>query len=438
MSFTAKFFNLSAKLLHKPLRLIGFSLAIIKKPTISFFLLPIFGKYLFFKTKAAKKTARFEEKIILLFTNRYIIHILLIAAALTVTTSNILAYETREDYGKNALINKLIGLENSDTIEDARVTDAISINSYIDQSRQLTRAVLTENQQREEALNNQDNNAYSSISQGGSTLIKPNLPSGEASVGRGETKKYLVAEGDTISSIASRFAVSIDTILWANNLSATGLIRPGQTLTVPPVSGVLHQIVRGDTLQKIAQKYQVEEARIKEFNLLDDNGSLIAGQTIMVPGGRIIYTQRPRQYEIEPIPSTRTQTAQTTGNITSTGRMIWPSACHRISQYFKGWRHTGVDIACPWGGNVLAADSGVVVRVQYGRTGYGYNIIISHGNGKQTLYGHLSRILVEPGQRVTKGAVIGLEGSTGRSTGPHLHFEVRIGDSMVNPLGYIR
>lgn len=118
--------------------------------------------------------------------------------------------------------------------------------------------------------------------------------------------------------------------------------------------------------------------------------------------------------------------------------MLWPIGCSRITQYFKGWIHTGVDIACPYGTAIVAAADGVVSRVQYLNYGYGYNVIIDHGGGKKTLYAHNSSISVVVGQSVSQGEVIAKEGSTGRSTGPHLHFEVIINGQKVNPLSYIR
>jgi len=183
---------------------------------------------------------------------------------------------------------------------------------------------------------------------------------------------------------------------------------------------VRHVIAKGDTIAKIAKKYDALEDKIIEFNGLEDSDSLVAGESLIIPDGRIIFTAKPSIYA-NPVPVQHKGTGSDVA-ISATGNMIWPNSCHNISQYFKGWRHTGVDIACPWGVDVHAADGGRVSRVQYGKTGYGYNIIIDHGGGKQTLYGHLSEILVDQGQYVSKGQVIGHEGSTGHSTGPHLHF----------------
>ena len=210
----------------------------------------------------------------------------------------------------------------------------------------------------------------------------------------------------------------------------TGYIKPRQKLTIPPVTGVLHKVKKGDTVDSLAKKYDAEEKDIKTFNTLGD--SLAVGETVMIPNGRIIYTQTPRNYVRS------TEGAYETPVVASGGKMYYPNSCRKISQYYRGWIHTGVDMNCPWGSAIRAADSGVVTRVQYLRYGYGYNVIIDHGGGKQTLYGHLSQINVSKGQSVSKGQVIALEGSTGRSTGPHLHFEVIINGSRVNPLNYIR
>jgi murein DD-endopeptidase MepM/ murein hydrolase activator NlpD len=241
--------------------------------------------------------------------------------------------------------------------------------------------------------------------------------------------------------VANSFGVSVNTILWANNLAFTSYIREGQKLIIPPTTGVLHKVAKGDTVSRIARLYSATEEAINSYNELEDGG-LKAGETIIVPGGRIIYTPKPSQsgtaYSNQTGRSSSVKVNDSDIPVSSGGRMAWPSACQRISQYYRGWLHTGVDIACPWGTSVRAAESGVVTRVQYGKTGYGYNVIISHGGGKETLYGHLSKIMVSAGDRVEKGQIIANEGSTGRSTGPHLHFEIRINGSRVNPLSYIR
>jgi len=352
-----------------------------------------------------------------------------------IATSNILAYENREDYGRNALINNLVDLGNADTLEEDTSVNAgeVQVYSYLEKSAQIESGAFTANQEREEEIYQQQLEAAINT-QGELTLFKPELASTEAAkITRTSIQKYKVASGDSLGSIATKFNLNVNTLLWANKLTARTLIKPGQELMIPPTNGVIHLVKRGDTLAKIAKAYSASTEEIKEFNNINSDKYLVVGETIMVPGGRIIYTPAPRV-------AAPTRYAENIPNLPAAtgGKMYWPSSCYRISQYFRNWRHTGVDIACPYGTSIRAAESGVVNRVQYGRTGYGYNIIIAHGGGKQTLYGHLSRIDVEPGQSVEKGEVIGLEGSTGRSTGPHLHFEVRINGSRVNPLNYIR
>lgn len=400
-----------------------------------FIILPNFGRYLSIKNKIAKKTSNFREKVILTFTNQYIIHLIMILIALSVTTSNILAYERREDYGQNALIYKVIGLDNIETIQDTTSTlEEPKVYSYLGESFQVGSEVFSEAQRKEKELYNEQFDSNVLVTEGGVTLVKPDLVSTEnAKVTRTSIKRYRVESGDVIGGIASQFNISIETILWANNLSGNSYIKPGQELIIPPVSGVLHTIKKGDTLKSIAQKYSASEEKIKEFNKIDNDSLLVIGDTLMVPGGRVIYTVKPRTYVAPP------ETNQVyTAPVAVSGKMLWPITCRHISQYFKGWRHTGTDIACSYGSPIYAAADGVVSRIQYLNYGYGYNIVIDHGGGMKTLYAHTSRIDVVEGQHVDQGEIIAREGSTGRSTGPHLHFEVIINGQKVNSLNYIR
>ena len=128
----------------------------------------------------------------------------------------------------------------------------------------------------------------------------------------------------------------------------------------------------------------------------------------------------------------------TTGKVTGTGNMLWPTTARVITQYFT-WRHHGLDIGLPKGQPIYAVDAGTVIKSQCGwNGGYGCHIIIDHGNGIKTLYGHSSRLDVTVGDAVARGQTIGLVGSTGKSTGSHIHLEVRVNGKAVNPLGYIK
>lgn len=401
---------------------------------LRYFIIPFFGRYLIIKNKVAQKTSGQLEKIILILSNRYIIHAIIILICILVSTSNILAHEKQEDYGQGALIYEIIGVENLELIEDSAVIENNN-HSYLSKSSYLSRDLLSESQMAEDSLYQGSFESTLALTEGGSTLVKPDLASTDAAkITRTSIREYTVQEGDSLGDIAQDFSVSVNTLLWANNLSATSFIKPGQKLIIPPTSGVLHVIKKGDTLKSIAQKYDTTVDNIANFNNIDDD-LLVVGETIMVPGGRIIYTAKPRTYTQPTTPSTPTPTEPA---VVSNSKLQWPSSCRRITQYYRGWLHTGLDVACGQGKPIYAAEDGTVTRVQYLKTGYGYNVTINHGGGIQTLYAHASQIYVKVGDKVSRGQVIMAEGSTGRSTGPHVHFEVRINGSRVNPLNYIR
>ncbi|KKS79208.1 MAG: Peptidase M23 family protein [Candidatus Beckwithbacteria bacterium GW2011_GWA2_43_10] len=246
---------------------------------------------------------------------------------------------------------------------------------------------------------------------------------------------YLVQSGDTISSIANKFDVSIDTLRWQNDLKSIDAIKPGDKLEVPPVTGMIHKVKRGETIFSIAKKYDVTAQQIINwpFNSYadDETFELAAGQVLVVPDGvkpaEILWD--PKRYVA--------QTTPNAGAVSATGQFIWPAG-GTISQRYV-WYHRGIDIANKSGPLILAADSGKVTMAGWPDAGgYGNRVMIDHGNGFQTLYAHLSGISVTAGQTVNRGDVIGRMGSTGRSTGTHLHFEIRTGGSIVNPLEYLK
>lgn len=246
---------------------------------------------------------------------------------------------------------------------------------------------------------------------------------------------YIVQDGDTISSIANKFDVSIDTIRWQNALKSIDSIRPGDKVEVPPVTGMVHKVKRGETIYSIAKKYDVTAQQIINwpFNIYsnDESFELAAGQTLIVPDGvkpaEVLWD--PKRYVA--------QTTPNAGAVSATGQFIWPVG-GTISQRYV-WYHQALDIANKSAPAILAADSGKVTVAGWPDAGgYGNRVMIDHGNGFQTLYAHLSSISVNVGQTVNRSDVIGRMGSTGRSTGTHLHFEIRIGGSIVNPLEYLR
>lgn len=246
---------------------------------------------------------------------------------------------------------------------------------------------------------------------------------------------YIVQPGDTVSSIAKKFDVSIDTIRWQNDLKSIDAIKPNQKVEVPPVTGMMHRVKRGETIYSIAKKYDVDAQQVLNwpFNSYadDETFALAVGQNLVVPDGVKPAEQLwdPKRYIARTTPDA--------GVVSALGSFVWPAA-GRITQRWV-WYHKAIDIANNTSPSILAADSGrVVVAGWPDGFGYGNRIIIDHGNGFQTLYGHLSSISVSVGQTVNRGDVIGRMGTTGRSSGVHLHFEIRQGGALLNPLQYLK
>lgn len=248
---------------------------------------------------------------------------------------------------------------------------------------------------------------------------------------RDKVIEYKVEGGDTLASIAKKFDISVDTIKWATDLKSD-TIKPGQVLKIAPVTGVVHKVASGDSIYSIAKKYKTDAQKIANFPFNEfedvDTFALSAGQSLVVPDGVI---EAAPVYRV-PGPYRGPIIAGAPG----TGSFIWPTS-GGITQY-PVWYHMAVDIANSSAPPVIAADSGTVTFSGCLAWGYGCHIIISHNNGYETLYGHLSQLGVSAGQAVGKGQQIGFMGSTGRSTGTHLHFEVRQGGVPLNPLNFLR
>ncbi|MEA2056735.1 MAG: M23 family metallopeptidase [Patescibacteria group bacterium] len=256
----------------------------------------------------------------------------------------------------------------------------------------------------------------------------------------GEIIAHAVAEGETISRIAEKYNLTVETVLWANDLSKTSKIKAGQELDIPPIDGIRHKVKKGETVFLVGKKYGLDSSQAQAiidypFNefLNDETFELVAGQWLMVPDG-VKPNEKATSTSTRRIArSTYTPDA---GSVAATGSFVWPTS-GRITQGYRFY-HKAIDIANKGGGSILAADSGVVTLAGWpDGYGYGNRVVIDHGNGYVTLYAHLSVVQVRVGQRVTRGNVIGQMGSTGRSTGVHLHFEVRKGGALMNPLSYL-
>lgn len=291
----------------------------------------------------------------------------------------------------------------------------------------------------------------SAISVGGTAVTKPTIlpgnelpavvtPDRPQATGRTEIVTHTVEPGDTIGAIAEQYNVSVVTILWANNLTTRSYIRPGDTLKILPTSGVLHTVKRGDTVSSLAKTYDAEAERIIAFNKLQKDGSdIIIGESLVIPGGEKPTPRRTYTAPVAVSTPLRDVAAPPPSIAAPAGSgYIWPTSVRTITQYY-GWRHTGLDIAGPTGSPLYAARGGTVIKSQCGwNGGYGCMVILDHGGGITTLYAHASQLYVSVGDIVTQGQTLAAMGSTGRSTGPHIHFEIRINNRHTNPLQYIR
>ena len=257
----------------------------------------------------------------------------------------------------------------------------------------------------------------------GSALIPYNGPVGTISdianvPPSGSISVYVVRKGDTLSDIANMFNVSVNTIIWANNLSGTRDVHPNDVLVILPVSGVERTIVKGDTLKSIAKKYSADANEIAQYNGLDPSESLSIGTKIIIPGGEISVPSTSGSKINEPY-------LGGSGPV-RTGYYSNPIPGGVLTQSIHGWN--AIDIGAARGTPIHSAANGTVIVTRNNGAwngGYGNYVVITHSNGTQTLYSHMTYTIVSSGQSVLSGQTIGYVGSTGLSTGPHLHFEVR-------------
>ena len=252
---------------------------------------------------------------------------------------------------------------------------------------------------------------------------------------RADVFDYTVADGDTLAAIAKMFGVDTQSITWLNAGINEKKLKPGTILHIPPVTGVIHTVKSGETIYSVAKRYNVSAQSIVDFPFNeftnDETFALAIGQQLIVPDGEM-----PAEIIIPRSGLANTLTPNA-GAVSATGVWIWPTQ-GTITQMYKAW-HKGLDIANHSGGNILAADSGTIVHAGWVNSGYGNMVMIDHGNGYVTLYGHmLANLRVVVGQTVKRGDVIGSMGSTGRSTGTHLHFEVRTSGGNRDPLGVLK
>lgn len=292
------------------------------------------------------------------------------------------------------------------------------------------------------------------------TIVLPAMPSpGElASISRAaslntiipdrsrvEVIQYTVQHGDSVFGIAEHFNITPETLLWANYAvldDNPDYLEPGMVLNIPPINGVYYQWEQGDSFESVAKKFSSKPEDIVAWvgNRLDlTNPSVEPGTWILVPDGQ-------REFRRWIIPTFARGSAGISKEVYGsgacaggyeglygTGSFVWPTPIHQLvgNEYWSG--HLALDLAADVGVQIYASDSGVIVFSGWSTGGYGYMVMIDHGNGYQTVYAHLSQTVATCGSSVTQGQLIAYGGNSGNSSGPHLHFEVRLNGGFVNP-----
>jgi len=247
---------------------------------------------------------------------------------------------------------------------------------------------------------------------------------------RRDVEIYIVQAGDTVQGIAAYYGLQPETLMWSNPAieDTPDLLKIGQEVIILPIDGVYHEVQTGDSLSSIAQKYKVETTAITDVswnNLTPPDFAITPGMKLIVAGGtKPLITKVVTSYS-GPVPT----------GATGSGQFSWPVLGRITQDYWSG--HRAIDIGVPSNTPVYAADSGYVSFVGWTDVGYGYLVRIDHGNGYETWYAHNNSFAVTLGESVERGQVIAYSGSTGRSSGPHVHFEIRYLGVLQNPRIYL-
>jgi len=420
------------------------SKVVIKKPLIliwnllfKYILTNLYKVYRSIKNSIISNPNFEKSKFRFLFVNKYVIYFVIAFIVILVTATNINAAGIRqENYGKQSIFYSLVSDEFNEYIveEASQVTfehGGESSRGFLDPSANV---IAYSNIIDDSSVAADEYISATGLAYGSG--VAP-ITSGTTSSERSDVIYHVVQGGETISEISDRYDVSTKTILWENEIGVKDYIKPGQTLTILPSSGVSHRIESGDTLASIAKEYEADEEKILEYNKLASADDLDVDDVLIIPGGQIEEIVPVTTYAATTGTSLRTNFAAPTSAAPSYAtKLQWPTTSHKISQYY-GWRHTGLDIDGETGDPLYAAEAGTVTAVGW-NGGYGLRVVIAHAGGMQTLYAHSSQTYVTVGQAVSRGETIALQGNTGWSTGPHLHFEVIINGAKYNPLNYLR
>lgn len=460
------------------MRFIGTLLGYVGRFLVRFLLLPIYTVFFLLNIRLERVVVSARGLFFFLFTNRYIFHAALLAVSVaTIGAQLSTRTASASNSGQNSLLYTLVTQGQDESIEEPLYVETISGHTSYLGSETL--------QALPDIDFDYDDESVADLTIPGSVAVLPHIdeptptepiePTSAIAVEpRRGTETYTVRSGDTVATIAQRFGVNVGTVIWANNLSRSAAIKPGDALRIPATSGVLHVVKRGETLGQIANRYDVAVNAITQVNA--GLTTLTPGQEILVPGAT------PITVAVAPTASRTTATTQpTTRNTTApavradiplstirnkavdvyqelksgendartkpedktetvvkaASKLLWPTDLRVVNQYY-GWRHTGLDIDGDYANAIYASADGVVEIAGWNNGGYGLMIFIDHGNGFKTRYAHASKMFVKAGDTVKRGQVIAMVGTTGRSTGTHLHYEVYVNGKRANPLTYAR
>ncbi len=461
--------------------------------------LPVYRIVVFQRLRLNKAIASTRGFLFVAFTSRYTLHIVVGIMTIPAILLQLQAKTATADVGRQSILYSLVTNGQAayiqESAEDAVPTPRVALGSFGDA---LTPVPAIDYDFEEEgpladaglpgSLAWQDHALPAEetpsipetpIAETPTTPVAPTRPRGIIA--------YTIRSGDTLASIAQRNGVNVASILWANGLTARSIIRPGDTLRIPPVSGVIHTIKKGETLSKIAGLYNIEASTIQKANSL--GSALTVGQEIIIPGGEPLASTpiaRVPAKPAMPTPTTPAPSIETSASkaprVTSRSgvradipiariknkafdvyqelknpnednriippdkeevdearatKLLWPTKRYAINQYY-GWNHTGVDIDGDYTDPIYASEDGIVAQAGWNSGGYGLQIVIDHDGGLRTRYAHASKLFVKAGDAVKRGQVIAMVGTTGRSTGTHLHYEVYLNGKRKNPLTYTK
>lgn len=395
-----------------------------------------------------KHSAFMQNKVLFLFGNKYFIHVLVATLTLFVTSANLLQAQSgyRTEFGTDSGLYKIVS-QNSELGTTVTLVEhglpKPKRHSYVNTAGVMVANIPNVNPA---AKPPQTVGDQLRLAEGNSALVSSNILNTDVGIRSGITE-YKIRDGDTISEIADRFGITVQTILLSNNLTSSSYIKPGNTLKILPISGISYVIASGDTLDKIIEKYKGNLDETVQINDIGEDHTIAVGKEIVIAGGTPPPPPPPPTTSyIASVGSSRYSSSAVGANIGSNlpnyitaGQFNYPVGCRGAMTTYWGHAGRGRDLPCPSGTPVYAATEGTA-NISYTGYGHGYgNAIDLYGpNGVMTRYGHMSAFAINSGQYVSRGQVIGYVGSTGWSTGPHLHFEIHINGVTYDPINYLR